>query len=198
MPALTSTDAQIEIRATEAFRAYLAQVAGLTTLDWRRADDPRELTFPVAVVVISNLRQAWAGSDEMEGVLQVIYTSRKDPDADSDGIDANVADLVANQTAHMGFSARCANALADQEAIRSFVNAGAVSRAAEDFHFYGCFEHEEPGTEREGTTWITELRRRVVIARVDYEVPDVADGALVDEDGVTPLKDEDDTDLIDE
>lgn len=168
MPALSKTEAQLEVRAMEGLRAFLAQVTGLTTVDWRRADDPRERPLPLAVVLVTNLKESWAGSDEFEGVLQVGYESGKDPDGDSDGLAAEEADVVANQAAHVAIVAKISNALMDQSAMRAFLNSGGTSRPVTDFHFYGLFEHEEPGTERVGNSWSTIFRRRIVVARIDY------------------------------
>lgn len=124
---LTSTDAPLEIRAAEAVRAYLAQVTGLTTTTFRRADDPRERPLPIAVVAVENLRQSWTGSDEFEGILTVAYDSGRLPDADADSITGEDTDRLANQTSHHAITAKIATALADQLAIRTYINARAVT-----------------------------------------------------------------------
>ena len=169
MPALSSTTAPLEIRATEAFRAYFAQVAGLTGVTWHRHDDPRDRPLPCAVVQVSNLKQEWAGADEFSGVLTVMFESGRNADQDANDVTSEDSDRLANQAAHHAIAALITNALADQEPMRAFMNFGAVARPVTDFHLYGLFEHSEPGTENTGGCWNLVLHRRVVCARVDYE-----------------------------
>jgi hypothetical protein len=118
--------------------------------------------------MVEGLDQSWAGSEEHEGVLVVMYENGRDVDTDSDEVTAEEGDVLANQTSHLQAVAKIQNALKDQPALRGYVNAEGVSRPCTQFHFYGLVTHQEPGTVRDGGRWITEFRRKIIVAGIDY------------------------------
>lgn len=170
MPALTKTDSPLPIRAAQAILAYLDSLSALNGVNCVRDDSPVEAPVPRLVVDCTNFKQAWAGSDEFEGELRVCYISGRDADANADGVSAQDADHVANQTAHHAVAAAISNALEDQQGARSFINYGAANRPATDLHLYALLEHQETGErgQESGTNWQTDFMRVIKCARCDY------------------------------